>query len=74
MRRIKLVIAALVVTVAAFAAFSGPAMAADRDDHNWNNDRDDNNWNWNNNWNWWDSDDYYNNYSYNPYYNWWWGW
>ena len=53
MRRIKLVIAAMVVMVAAFAAFSGPAMAVDRDDHNWNTDRDDNNWNWsNNNWNW----------------------
>jgi hypothetical protein len=55
MRRIKLVIAAMVVMVAAFAAFAGPAMAADRDDHNWNwnNDRDDHNWNWNNNWNNW---------------------
>ena len=44
MRRIKLVIAAMVVMVAAFAAFAGPAMAADRDDHHWNH----NNWNWNN--------------------------
>ena len=38
-----MVLAAMVVMVAAFAAFAGPAMAADRDDHNWNN-----NWNWNN--------------------------
>ena len=44
MRRIKLVLAAVVVMVAVFAAFAGPAMAADRDD----------NWNWNNN-NYWNN-------------------
>lgn len=48
MRGIKLVIAALVVTVAAFAAFSGPAMADDWNNCDWNtgwwNNCDWNNW------------------------------
>lgn len=61
MRRRKLGLAALVVMVAVFAAFTGPAMANDRDGNNWRN--------WNNgNWNNWD---WNNNYWNNGYGNWW---
>ena len=44
MRPTYLMLAALAIVVASFAAFSGPAMAND----NWNNDWDDG-WRWNNN-------------------------
>lgn len=47
MRRIKLVLGALVVVVAAFAAFSGPAMADGWNNCDWNtgwNNCDWNNW------------------------------
>ena len=44
MSRIQLMLAALAIVVASFAAFSGPAMAND----NWNN-------NWDNGW-WWNSE------------------
>ena len=46
MRRIKLVLGALVVVVAAFAAFSGPAMADSWNNCDWNNGW--NNCDWNN--------------------------
>jgi hypothetical protein len=58
MRRIKFMLAALAVVVAAFAGVSGPAIA----DDNWNNhNRWDDNWDkgndWNNNWRWNDNHD-----------------
>ncbi len=66
MRRIQLVLAALAIVVASFAAVSGPAMADD-----WNNHRGDDNWNnwqWNNNeddnwwgWNDWNNSSWWNN-------------
>ena len=74
MRRIQLVLAALAIVVASFAAVSGPAMADDWNNHgwddNWNNHRWDDNWN---NWqgnnneddNWWE----WNNWNTNG-----WGW
>jgi hypothetical protein len=46
MRRIKLVLGALVVMVVAFAALSGPAMADDWNNCDWNNGW--NNCDWNN--------------------------
>jgi hypothetical protein len=65
MRRVQLVLAALAIVVASFAAISGPAMADDwnnnRGDDSWNNQRWDDNWN--NNWRWNNNED--NN---------WWGW
>ena len=71
MRRIKLVLAALVVMVAAFAAFSGPAMAADRDDHwNWRNNHNNScSWDWDN---CYYGNNYYNNNTYS-YWPWWYG-
>ena len=52
MRRVQLVLAALAIVVASFAAISGPAMADDWNNHrwddNWNNHRSDDNWWWNN--------------------------
>ena len=64
MRRIHLMLAALAIVVASFAAFSGPAMANDNwnnrwdDGWRWNNNWD-NGWRWNNNWDdgwWWNSE------------------
>ena len=45
MRRIKLVLGALVVVVAAFAAFSGPAMADDWNNCDWNTGWNNCDWN-----------------------------
>ena len=55
MRRIQLILAALTIVVASFAAFSGPAMANDNWDNNWRWDNGNDNWWWNNNRNdnWW---------------------
>ena len=65
MRRIQLILAALAIVVASFAAFSGPAMANDNWDNNWRWDNNNNNDNWwnNNNDNWWNN---------NRNDNWWW--
>jgi hypothetical protein len=75
MRRVQLVLAALAIVVASFAAISSPAMADDWNNHKgddswnnnwrWNNDED-NNWRWNNDEdnNWWGWNDWNTN--------WWW--
>jgi hypothetical protein len=65
MKRIQLVLAALAIVVASFAAMSGPAMADDWNNHSWD-DNWNNNWRWNNNEdnNWWG----WNNWNTN----WWW--
>jgi hypothetical protein len=60
MRRIKLVLAIAGMAVL-LVAFASPALAKDRNNHNWNN-------RWNDGWNSNYSYPYYNNYSY-PYYN-----
>ena len=73
MRRIQLILGALTIVVASFAAFSGPALASDDwNNHKWDNHgwKDNGRWddNWNNNWRWnnnWDDGWRWNN-------NWWW--